>query len=85
MVKVLRGAGSTVRRSVMICAWENWDFCIALSRLGRVFVKLPEVMFFYRVQQISREHLLCFFGKLRCSGLCEFTIFIILMNPRTSV
>ena len=45
--------------------WEDWDFWIALSRLNKVVVKLPEILFFYRVRSVSRDHSLRFLHKLQ--------------------
>ncbi len=49
----------------MTYGWEDWDFWIALSRLDKVVIKLPEAMFFYRVRSASRDHSLRFSRKLQ--------------------
>lgn len=49
----------------MVHGWEDWDFWVALSGLGRRFVKLPDVRFFYRVRGASRDRTLCFSQKIR--------------------
>jgi len=48
----------------MVHGWEDWDYWIALSRLNKEVVKLSEVVFFYRVRQISRDHSLLFLRKI---------------------
>lgn len=48
----------------MVYSWEDWDFWISLSELGRQVVKIPEPLFFYRVRNISRDHSLRFYQKL---------------------
>lgn len=40
----------------MVHGWEDWDFWISLSELGKQFVKIPEPLFFYRVRCNSRDH-----------------------------
>ena len=49
----------------MVHGWEDWDFWIAMSVLGRTVVRLPEEYFFYRVRSSSRDHSLRFFRKLQ--------------------
>lgn len=48
----------------MVYGWEDWDFWISLSELGRQVVKIPEPLFFYRVRKVSRDHSLKFHQKL---------------------
>ena len=40
----------------MVHGWEDWEFWISMSKLGRNIVKLPEVLFLYRVRSSSRDH-----------------------------
>lgn len=49
----------------MVQGWEDWDFWIALSGLGKEVVRLADVQFFYRVRSESRDHSLRFFRKLQ--------------------
>ncbi len=49
----------------MTHGWEDWDFWIALSQFKRSVVKIPEVLFFYRVRSSSRDHSLHFLRKLQ--------------------
>ncbi len=49
----------------MVHGWEDWDFWIAMSVLGRTVVRLPEEYFFYRVRSSSRDHSLRFLRKLQ--------------------
>jgi glycosyltransferase involved in cell wall biosynthesis len=53
----------------MINGWEDWDFWIALSGLGKRVVKLPDVLFYYRVRSCSRDHSLTFAQKLKMFSL----------------
>lgn len=48
----------------MVHGWEDWDFWIALTSLGKQVVKIPERLFFYRVRSASRDHSLSFRQKL---------------------
>ncbi len=49
----------------MLYGWEDWDFWVAMSRLQGAVVKLPEVMFYYRVRSTSRDHSLRFLHKVQ--------------------
>lgn len=40
----------------MVYGWEDWDFWISLSALGKQFVKISEPLFFYRIRSNSRDH-----------------------------
>jgi glycosyltransferase involved in cell wall biosynthesis len=48
----------------MVYGWEDWDFWISLSELGKLVVKIPEPLFFYRVRSSSRDHSLRLHHKI---------------------
>ena len=48
----------------MVDGWEDWDFWIAISALNKVVIRLPEILFSYRVRHASRDHSLKFSRKL---------------------
>ena len=48
----------------MVHGWEDWDFWIALTSLGKQVVKITEPLFYYRVRSTSRDHSLDFRQKL---------------------
>lgn len=37
----------------MAAGWEDWDFWLSLLELGREVWRIPEVLFFYRVKDVS--------------------------------
>jgi len=45
--------------------WEDWDFWLAMSQLGRRVVRLPNILFHYRVRRASRDHSLRFTRKFQ--------------------
>jgi len=49
----------------MLFGWEDWDFWIALTGLGRRVVRLPNTLFYYRVRSVSRDHSLRYLQKLQ--------------------
>lgn len=53
----------------MINGWEDWDFWIALSKFGKRVVKLPDILFYYRVRSSSRDHALTFAQKVKMFSL----------------
>ena len=48
----------------MVYGWEDWDFWISLSELGKLVVKIPEPLFFYRIRSSSRDHSLQLHHKI---------------------
>ncbi len=40
----------------MKIGYEDWDFWLSLIRLGRKVYRIPEILFFYRQRQGSRDH-----------------------------
>lgn len=48
----------------MVYGWEDWDFWISLSELNKQVVKIPEILFYYRVRSISRDHSIRFYQKI---------------------
>jgi glycosyltransferase involved in cell wall biosynthesis len=40
----------------MVYGWEDWDFWLALIRLGVKVYRIPKVHFFYRLQETSMVH-----------------------------
>lgn len=48
----------------MVYGWEDWDFWISLSGLNKGVVKIPEILFFYRVRSSSRDHSIRFSQKI---------------------
>jgi glycosyltransferase involved in cell wall biosynthesis len=53
----------------MASGWEDWDFWVAMAQLDRRVVRLPDVLFHYRVCLSSRDHSLRFFRKLHMYAL----------------
>lgn len=49
----------------MLLGWEDWEFWISLTSLGRAVVRLPEALFHYRVRSVSRDHSLRYWQKLQ--------------------
>lgn len=47
----------------MTYGWEDWEFWISLSELNKQVVKIPEIYFFYRVRNSSRDHTIQFHQK----------------------
>ena len=47
----------------MTYGWEDWDFWISLSELNKQVVKIPEILFYYRVRSSSRDHSIQFHQK----------------------
>lgn len=45
--------------------WEDWDFWLAMMRLKRMVVRLPEILFFYRVRYDSRDRSISFLCKCK--------------------
>lgn len=43
--------------------WEDWDFWLSLLDGGKIAFRLPEILFFYRIRQNSRDRSLRFFEK----------------------
>jgi glycosyltransferase involved in cell wall biosynthesis len=37
----------------MKAGWEDWDFWLSLLELGREVYRIPDVLFFYRVKEVS--------------------------------
>lgn len=35
--------------------WEDYEFWVALLELGRTAFQIPEILFYYRIQQVSRN------------------------------
>lgn len=48
----------------MVYGWEDWDFWISLSELNKKVVKIPEILFYYRVRSSSRDHSIRFHQKI---------------------
>lgn len=42
--------------SRFLYGWEDWDFWISLSRLQKTVIKIPEVLYYYRIRGDSRDH-----------------------------
>lgn len=49
----------------MVHGWEDWDFWLSLVELGRKAVRLPEVVFHYRIRQGSMTDRMNRWQKLR--------------------
>ena len=43
--------------------WEDWDFWLSILDGGKQAFRLPEILFFYRIRQNSRDRSLGFFVK----------------------
>lgn len=50
--------------SAMIFGWEDWEFWISMSRLNKVVIKIPEILYYYRIRSASRDHSLKFRHKI---------------------
>ncbi len=50
---------------VMHHGWEDWDLWLRVLQLGRDVVRLPEILFFYRIRGASRDRSLGFYTKWR--------------------
>jgi hypothetical protein len=50
-------------RTSMRYGWEDWDLWLSLISLGRKVVRLPEVLFFYRIRRDSRTDKMTFRHK----------------------
>lgn len=44
--------------------WEDWDFWLSILGGGKQALRIPEILFFYRIRQNSRERSLGFIVKL---------------------
>lgn len=51
-------------RQCMRYGWEDWDFWLSFVELGREVVKLPEVMFFYRIRDNSMTRTMLYKNKI---------------------
>lgn len=52
-------------REAMCHGWEDWDFWISLVERGRKVIRLPEVVFYYRIRKNSMTRTLTHLQKLR--------------------
>jgi glycosyltransferase involved in cell wall biosynthesis len=52
-------------RQAMFYGWEDWDFWLSLVALGRKVVRLPEVVFHYRIRRDSMTARIDRWQKLR--------------------
>jgi len=52
-------------RCCMVYGWEDWDFWLSLVELGRTVVRLPEIVFHYRIRFGSRTGCMKRWHKLR--------------------
>lgn len=57
-----RGGGYNIN---MKYGWEDWDFWLSLCELGISFVRIPEVLFYYRVREDSMTVSMGYIKKLR--------------------
>lgn len=51
-------------RQYMRHGWEDWDFWLSLVELGREIVKLPNVVFYYRIRKDSMTRTLSLTRKI---------------------
>lgn len=42
--------------SKFVYGWEDWDFWVSMSRLNKEVLKIPEVLYYYRIRSDSRDH-----------------------------
>lgn len=42
--------------SRFVYGWEDWDFWLSMSKLGKEVVKLPEPLYYYRIRNGSMNH-----------------------------
>ncbi|UFS69720.1 glycosyltransferase family 2 protein [Geomonas sp. RF6] len=52
-----------------VYGWEDWDFWISLSRLNKKVIKLPEILYYYRIRAGSRDRSMCLRHKIATMGL----------------
>lgn len=52
-------------RTKMIYGWEDWDYWLALVALGRKVVRLPDVVFYYRIRNGSMTTRMTYVQKIR--------------------
>jgi glycosyltransferase involved in cell wall biosynthesis len=50
-------------RISMLYGWEDWDLWLSLIAAGRAVVRLPEVVFFYRIRSNSMTSRMAFWHK----------------------
>jgi len=59
-----------------VYGWEDWDFWVSLAALGPRVVKIPEVLYFYRIRSESRDHSMKLHHKVAMMSL------IVARHPR---
>jgi len=59
-----------------VFGWEDWDFWVSMSALNIKVSKIPEILYYYRVRSISRDH------SMRLHHKIAMMILIILRHKR---
>lgn len=52
-----------------IYGWEDWDFWVSLSRLNKTVIKIPEILYYYRIRSDSRDHSMRLHHKIAMMSL----------------
>lgn len=47
-----------------VYGWEDWDFWVSMSQLNKKVSKIPEILYYYRVRSVSRDHSMLLRHKL---------------------
>lgn len=50
--------------SAFLYGWEDWDFWVSMSELNKKVSKIPEILYYYRVRSVSRDHSMLLRHKL---------------------
>lgn len=56
----------------MVYGWEDWEFWISISELGKQVVKIPVPLFYYRVRSSSRDNSLRLHHKIAMISVMIF-------------
>ncbi|QXE92337.1 glycosyltransferase [Geomonas subterranea] len=54
---------------MFVYGWEDWDFWVSMTRLNKEVSKIPEILYYYRVRSVSRDHSMCFGHKFAMMAL----------------
>lgn len=55
--------------SKFIYGWEDWDFWVSMSQLNKEVSKIQEILYYYRVRSVSRDHSMRLIHKIAMMSL----------------
>ena len=47
-----------------VYGWEDWDFWVSMCALNKKVSKIPEILYYYRVRSVSRDHSMRLYHKI---------------------